>query len=205
MKHDYRRAPVACHRDFAYAVGPRPPRARLRRLSLVFGVLQGFSPRESVGQHRRMGGKDAGGPTRLNRAHAKRRGRALPGPTLRLFFHCHDPDTMAIHAVGHCRLDEPTTGGSDQLPQGGESHSAGKAWPQTRHPQRQPETPPPGSGGKRGPKPKKANSVRKLVLQMAEDNPSGGSRRIPRSTPLMQRLMMWRRRMPSLVACSGQS
>jgi transposase InsO family protein len=35
-----------------------------------------------------------------------------------------------------------------------------------------------GSGGKRGPKPKKANSIRKLVLQMAAENPGGGYGRI---------------------------
>jgi len=35
-----------------------------------------------------------------------------------------------------------------------------------------------GSGGKRGPKPTKANSVRKLVLQMAADNPGWGYGRI---------------------------
>jgi len=35
-----------------------------------------------------------------------------------------------------------------------------------------------GSGGKRGPKPKKANSIRKLVLQMAADNPGWGYGRI---------------------------
>ena len=35
-----------------------------------------------------------------------------------------------------------------------------------------------GSGGKRGPKPKKANSVRKLVLQMATENPIWGYGRI---------------------------